>query len=712
MCLCAFVPLVLNSNTKTCNIIMAKRYLLIVFISASLAAIGFRVAFFIISVNHVPASADESIVSLQAQQIARVSSSPVSRAIHPRPILGRFPMLFMAQPYLFPIESYISAPFVRWLPRNAFGVRIIPAILGFLSIICLLLIMRRYGRLKDIWPGVLLALFPSTYLLMLQTAYALPGYSSLMLLSVLVILLAQIHNECSKYTCLVISAMASGFFAGLACSGTLMAVPVLLTAGAMVCLSTRWSRALVSFPVFSFSALTGMLPYFIAKRAYPGAHEAVSSLYSWHEAIACLWSPALNYTLPTAMGIRSCIFPDTKEAIALIPYMETIFAVLWVFLVAAAAVMCIHYFIVRLIHDKWPSFKTIDLFVGLSWIGLALFILSTRSHSHTYRYLLLLALCFPLIIGWLYTKSGKFLRVLLGIFAIFIAGLNIANCCMLMDRWSTSNFAASTVKLYEPQPAVDYLRKKGVDRCYATYWNAYRIDYLTDEQIVCSQPYNERFFGWPVPYKEIVDSSTNAAYVLSPGFRFLPDQFEDDLAVMQVAYHKQLCGDFSVYTDFKRVLQRTEQKIYPSLLTISVSIYPEAASVLNDGNYATRWRSHKAQEKGMWVNVQLPSSMPITRVSMYYNYYHHDRARSLNILAHTMDGWKTVRPDITRDMDPFEFINSHPIYGNQVQTIRFTPVITDLLKIEINEPEPGRDWTIGEIELYKVAVPGKTPVEK
>jgi hypothetical protein len=69
-----------------------------------------------------------------------------------------------------------------------------------------------------------------------------------------------------------------------------------------------------------------------------------------------------------------------------------------------------------------------------------------------------------------------------------------------------------------------------------------------------------------------------------------------------------------------------------------------------------------------------------------------------------VDGdWQPVVENLPRDMDRFEIVNGHPSYGNQLQTARFAPVTTDRLRLEIADPEPGRDWTIGELELYRHA---------
>jgi hypothetical protein len=63
--------------------------------------------------------------------------------------------------------------------------------------------------------------------------------------------------------------------------------------------------------------------------------------------------------------------------------------------------------------------------------------------------------------------------------------------------------------------------------------------------------------------------------------------------------------------------------------------------------------------------------------------------------------WISVLERIPRDLIEFEFRNGHPVYGNDVQDIRFPPVTTDRLRLEIVEEEPKRDWTIGEIKVFE-----------
>ncbi|MBU0677916.1 MAG: hypothetical protein KJ626_07335 [Verrucomicrobia bacterium] len=660
-------------------------------------ASSYRIVLFHTSVTRVHVSGDESIIALQAMGITQDDASFEMKAKrHPMWVKGRYPLLFMAQPYLFPLEAYMYAPFIRFLPRNAIGPRTGAALLGLATVVFSLLILVRWGRLREVWPGVLLVLFPSAYFLSLQVGYALPSYPSFMCLSAMAVWAAQMHRE--RESGYLPWAVAAGLISGVAFSGTLLAVPILAGVGVMVCLGTNWRKAAFSTPAFAVSALIGMSPYFYAKKIYPGAFAAVSSLVPWNDAFGRLWDPTMKFTLPSALGMQCTVWPDSLEMVGVVPQAWLrVFAVLWIILTVLLTLVCVWRFIGRWAKNKWPSIETADLFAGLSWVCVLLFIVNRRSASHEFRYLLPLAWYLPFGIAFLYAVSRRPVRVVLGWLAVLLAVLNIATAVALNSRWKAEDF-----KVFTPVgPPVEYMESRGITRCYASYFDAYNIDYVTDEKIICAQPYNERFFGWPLPYKDVVDASTNVAFVLGPSYRFRPEDLEYDLSAMHVTSRIETCGEFKVYTDFAQEKPDRDRRLDAEDLNISVSDYPQDAALLKDGNYVSRWRSHRAQAGGMFIDIEFPQPVPVTRVAMFYNYYHHDRAVSLNILARKKGRrWQTVLSKVPESLDAFEFVNGHPVYGNQVQTIRFPAVTTDALRIEVAEVNEGRDWTVGEIEIY------------
>ena len=76
------------------------------------------------------------------------------------------------------------------------------------------------------------------------------------------------------------------------------------------------------------------------------------------------------------------------------------------------------------------------------------------------------------------------------------------------------------------------------------------------------------------------------------------------------------------------------------------------------------------------------------------------------MLARDATGWRVQLGHVPKKLDAFEWKNSHPVYGSHRQTYRFPPVATDAVRIEVTESNPGRDWTIGEVEVYGPAETG------
>lgn len=659
-----------------------KRLLLILALVLGVGAISVRIAMFGVGVRAIPVFDDECKIVLQAKQIAR----------------GQFPLLILASPYIFPLEAYLQAPFVGFLPRDPFGARIQVFCMGLLAIFLSLLILRRWGSWKETWPGILLVLFPSGYLMMLQVGCALPGYPTLMLLAVLVIWLAQRHAEAERL--LWVPALLGGIAGGLAASDTMLALPILVVGAGMIAVARNWKTALISAPVFGLGTLIGLSPHLVATHINSGAFHAVQQNVSVREALDKIIDPTLRTVLPSAFGWGPTIFPDHKDRVPWIQGFDLYIGIALVVLLVFFTVVALKDFIRRWRQKRWPRVDASMAFVGIAWMCLILFISSSRSHSHTYRYCIPFVLSFPFLIAYAYRQSGKAVRWILGMITVLVIAINLAGSFGIMRRWATPGFS-DFLKSYDMKPAFEYLRERGITRCYGTYTDAYRIGFETDEEILCSQPYNERFPGWNVPFSDIVNPATNVAFVLSDSYRFRPEELEKDCATMQVTYRVETCGHYRVYTDFESHLALPGREIPRDDLTVTTCSNPEGAGRVTDGNLLTRWQSFKMQEKGMWVEIRMPSARTVSQVKLYYNQYRHDRARVARLQAFTKGAWKTVLDNIPRKLDCFDFLSGHPVYMNDLQALRFPAVSTDRLRLEIVEPEPGRDWTIGEIQVFE-----------
>ena len=103
----------------------------------------------------------------------------------------------------------------------------------------------------------------------------------------------------------------------------------------------------------------------------------------------------------------------------------------------------------------------------------------------------------------------------------------------------------------------------------------------------------------------------------------------------------------------------------------------------------------------MWMDITFSSPQPIRRISIHYGFYVHGNAQSVNILSQINGEWKNIAATVPFVIHPFEFVNNHPVYDGQFQTISFDPIVTDRLRIEIEDPREDRHWSIGEIEVHR-----------
>lgn len=654
----------------------------IVAIIAVSFAVYLRVALFRSGCANMPANDDECIIALQAKQIAR----------------GEFSLLMLAQPYLFPLEAYLMAPFIEWLPRTAFGARVVAFGMGLLAAVLGWLILRQWGRLSDIWPGILLLLFGSPFLFILQVGVALPGYPSLLFLSALMVWLAQPRDTAPERS--RIAALGIGLLGGLACSVTMLALPTLIMAGAMIGLQRNWILTKRASLLIVLGTLAGLCPYWLARLFSNGAGNDIFSLHLWNEALGHFLSPTLSETIPGVLGLGCPVAPGSLDRIASYLVPGPVYGWLWLLSLTGITIKALVDGWIRWRRDKWPSLDFGLLFAGISWICLILFLSSTRSASHTYRYLILIAWAWPFLLAYGYLHSGRLGRIGIGALTALILTVNLTNTSGLLQRWSHPAFNTQ-LGSHDLSSVIRYLDSRGIHRAYSTYADSYRLTYATDERITCAQLYNERFPTWPLPYKtDVVDPSTNVAYILSMDSRFTSEIFERDMASTKVTCRIQECGAYKVYTDFAPASK--EEYLEPIEFTRAEASHSPENVKSRINNPTLFWRSEGSyQQVGMWVSIEWPGSRRVGRVMINQGISSQDSPDSVHAYYKTKEDWvKLPGGPLTSVSMPFEFRNGHPVYGSEISLLEFpTSVETTGLKLEVANPRTHRAWTIYGITL-------------
>jgi hypothetical protein len=339
-------------------------------------------------------------------------------------------------------------------------------------------------------------------------------------------------------------------------------------------------------------------------------------------------------------------------------------------------------------------------YAAAPWVAAFFFLLNQRADFRQYRYLLALAWCLPFLLLPLCLAARRHLKVLLGALAAGLALFNLLTSILLMNAWTAPGFAEQDGQMPDLAPALAFLRRENIAHCFAAHWSAYRITFLADEKIICSQPWNERFRGWPIPYKDQVARDPRAAYVLTSPDSFDAAAFARDMASQRITSRKTEAGRYTVFDRFVKGASPWQRRVAPEQITLAASHNPAQAAWLNDGLPSTMWKSGQVQKKGMWLELRLPRPLPLTRLSLHYHDFPHDRAQVLS-LSYRRDGqWHAIQAHIPDRLQVFEFHNHLPLYGEMMQNIRFAPVVTDALRLEIVSPRPGRYWGLAEVELF------------
>ena len=650
------------------------------------AAVALRFYMMAASLKHVPVTADESITVLQAKRVCD----------------GELPLLVMAQPYQFPIEAYLSAPMVRLVARDTFGGRYLSFLEGFAALLLLAMLARRMGALDRTWPVMMLVMFPSAYLLMIQFGYSLPHNSPFYLASFGAMLLAVGRPFRFAPGC-CLRFLSAGVLCGLAFANNMVALafiaPILLVSA----LGGNWRHIAPKTALLGCGVCIGMIPYFAAICLFPGAHAAVAGRHSIGETLKYLWNPGLSFTLTRALGVTPTLYPDAVHnldfAAWLFPVMPCITAAVMLSATALRAVHLIRHFTEKLHLELGLQ----DAFIGVAWMNLFIFAASERAYPECYRYLAPAAWSFPFIVGSLYIGTGKRIRRVVGCGCVALAALNAITAAKLTGEWERDGFAERVMNAPDLGGALNFLRAEGISNCVASHWQAYRINYLSDEKILCAQPINERFPDWPLPYKDIVDASTNTAYVFSrrSSADFNPENFETHLGRMNIEANKTSRGSFSIYHGFRREgADKTEEIPVPErLLAVSTSHNPsEAENLITDG--AERWSTQAPQEKGMWIRIDLKEPRLLSRLLLVHGQYYNDTAPKMNIEARSNGRWRMVAENFPGDIDPFEFENGKPVYDRYVLCIRGQPVTADAVRLTIAEANSNNWWSLTKIRLF------------
>ena len=581
------------------------------------------------------------------------------------------------QPYGSPVEAWLAAPFLATLGASSSTLRAVYFALG-LALVPAAWALGRALHPRAAFPAAILAACPAPYML-LMAALPPPMYPAALLLSAIALTLAIHGAERGRPSAIVL--VGWGIASGLAAWTHLMTVPAVLASGAFLALKTHrrrrlWIAAipllLVSAPLWSASgAGTALAPVNLSGRRASFAEHLGATL------------PALHRPLGGILGTHVPLVADDVDHVVRAPRIVAAgIVVLWAVGLALAVTGA------RAWPAAWPLLAVVAA-------AIVVFPFPLRSGPGTVRFLTPLYLPLVALVAWGLVARGGVRRA--WVLVLALATLHLSAASRLLTAWRGADRAAAPFLLPDLAPVRAVLEARGIRRAYASYGPAYRLTFETGERVVASQPWNERFLHYPLPYLDEVRVARDVAWVLTPAIPSdLPDvrAFEDALAAAGGTWQRETAGAATVYTRF-------EPPFAPAVEPLA------SAGAAGDGDPAT----HVDPKPDRPVRFDLPAPAALGAVTLVAAGHGPALPRSMDLEV-SADGatFETVASRRRRgERGDLRWVNGHPQYvidndvlsvwlgGRTVRAIRITPVSStdpwSLAEVLVHPDGPAADWS-------------------
>ncbi|HEY2945065.1 MAG TPA: hypothetical protein VGN09_21710 [Vicinamibacteria bacterium] len=481
-------------------------------------AVAVRVPFWAEALR-TPMDGDTAIVGLMARHLGRGAT-------------------MWGQPYGSPLEAWLAAPLLAAMGARAEALRLCYFLLG-LALVPVAYVLGRRLDARAALPAAVLVACPPPYFLLLS-ALPPPMYpSALVLGGVVMVLSLRIGERMEAGGAPVGELLLAGTLAGLAAWTHLMSLSITVACGVYVFRRARARRAALLYALVPF--LLASAPWWTralvdrqATRVVSGSERQAGFASHLIEV-----GPRLPRPLGGVIGTRTPWIADDADHVVQAP---PAVAVLIVLLYGTALVLA-----GRASRARPPA----RLLLGAVALVVIVFPFPLRSGPDSIRFLTPLYLPLAVLVAWSGLSLGKPRRA--WILVLALACLHLGMASRLLGAWRSADRTRAPFLLSDLAPVRRFLEQHAIRRAYASYGPAYRLTFETGERIVVSQPWNERFLHYPLPYLDEVRFAKNVAWVLTPHVPTdlpAPAAFEAALGAAGGRWLRATVGDATVFHDF------------------------------------------------------------------------------------------------------------------------------------------------------------------
>jgi hypothetical protein len=588
------------------------------------------------------------------------------------------------QPYGSPVEAWAAIPFLAVLGPRAVALRLFYFTLG-LGLVPAAYVLGGALSRRAALPAAFLMACPSPYFLLLASTPP-PLYPiTLLACAALIVLTLRLDGRLASGGGAEGSLASWGGLAGLALWTHLMAASVVAGCAAFLVLRSRgrlarlWP-ALVLLAAFSAPWWTGVFRDGWALHVVAVSNRDEGMPEHLREVIPILHRPVLGL-----IGDHVPLVADDPEAVVAAPPWASVALVLVYGIGLAMSI--------RLSRLRGAP----GLLLGVVALALFAFPFPLRADAHTIRYLTACYLPLVCLLAWAFVgESDDPTRQRRGWIAVLALGaLHLVVGARLLATWRAADRSRPPFLAVDLAPVREILEARHIGRAYASYDLAYRLTFESGERIIASEPWNERFRHYPLPYLDEVRFAKNVAWIFAPvASGDLPTArvFEDQLNAIGGRWQRSQVGNIRIDHGFEPPFGPTVEPL-------------ASAGLAGDGDLATRLEPSPSEPTILLVT-------PPRRLDALCLVAALDGpalARSLDVQV-SADGttFETVasrrrreeRHDLRWVGGQPQYVVDHdllavPLGGRLVAAIRLCP---------FSSTEP---WAIGEVLLHPAVEPGR-----
>jgi hypothetical protein len=412
---------------------------------------------------------------------------------------------------------------------------------------------------------------------------------------------------------------------------------------------------------------------------------------------------ALMYTAQFFVGMRVMLYGDNSRNVPLPPALYYLLAAIWIGVLALVFIVSWR----RLWRLCYLSLKNTDgtaLLLATAAVSIAVFAKSQRSGSNDARYLLPIISALPILFAYGLWRLRQWARPVFYVFLAVVLVAQVWGNVLLAKAWNNPNLVAGPLELPDTRPLIRFLQDAGIRHAYAHYWLSYRLTCETQEALIVSEPFNERFPGKPVKFLDIVSTAEKVAFITHPTLGIKADNFETLLRGIGGAWQKTNITCFTVFYNFMPPCgdEHTLREIPRDRWQVTASIKPEKAPLMIDGKTNTVWTSETAQTPGMTVTVDMGAVHPLAKIRFDLGTVWCDYQRGSKIeVSSDNRAWQTAFEYGNVACGLF-WDNAQPrflVYGDFF-TCAFAPVNARYVRITQTGSDPHFHWTIAELHFF------------